>query len=83
MDKLLETLIKYQASSEISPTDISNIDNLIKIIDLSIYNNLRYAEVMSHLKLSEFQLISKAYKYMHHDKELETLNNLFNKKCSI
>lgn len=83
MDKLLETLTKYQASSEISPADRQHIDNLIKIIDLSIYNKLRYAEVMSHLKQSEFLLITKAYKYMHNDKELDTLNNLFNKKCAI
>ena len=83
MDKILDALQKYQLSDTVQKQDKDAIDNLIKIIELSIYNRLRYADIMSHLKVTEFQLISKAYKFLQQDKELDVLNNLFNKKCSI
>ena len=83
MDKILDALQKYQSSDALQAVDKDPIDNLIKIIELSIYNRLRYPDIMSHLKLSEFQLITKAYKFLKNDRDLDSLNNLFNKRCSI
>ncbi len=83
MQNILEALNKYKASTKLSDTDMSNIDTLINIIDLSIYNKIRYCDIMSQLKQNEYKLIYAAFRYLNDKKAEDDFANMFSKMCSI
>jgi hypothetical protein len=83
MQNILDALNSYKLGAKLSNTDLSNIDTLINIIDLSIYNKIRYGDIMSQLKMNEYKIIYDAFRYINATKSEEDFANMFSKMCSI
>ncbi len=83
MQYMLDALNKYKFATDLSVNDENDIDKLINIIDLSIYNKIRYCEIMSQLKMTEYKLICDAFRYINARKAEDEFINMFNKMCSI
>ena len=85
MERILEALVSFRPIAEKCNNIKTSkmIDKLIQIIDLSIYNRLRYSEIMGHFTQDEFTLITQALRTYYDNKQADTLISLFQKKCSL
>ncbi len=82
MQRVLEALIAYKPA-EGTPNEISLIDSLIQIIELSIYNKLRYGDIMGCFTQLEFIVINKALRAYYDNKTADSLASMFQKSCSV
>ena len=81
MQRVLEALIAYKNCAIL--TEMSEIDKLIQIIDLSIYSKLRYGDIMGCFTQLEFIVINKALRAYYDNKTADSLASMFQKSCSV
>jgi hypothetical protein len=82
MQRVLEALIAYNPAG-VTKNEISLIDSLIQIIELSIYNKLRYGDIMGCFTHLEFMVINKALRAYYDNKTADSLASMFQKGCSV